>query len=672
MKKLFIATIFLTALIILGLIIMKQTPHKPESQIIPREVLFGNPDRASVGLSHDGKYISYIAPKDNVLNIFVAPRDDIKSARPITNDTGRGIRTYFWSYESPYIFYLQDIGGDENWQLHKVNVDTLEDINLTPENGIRTQIYKVGMKFPGKIIIGTNERNKSYFDLYELDVTSNERKLIFTNEEYDNFSFDHDFNLRFVHKPTKDGGSEIYKYSEGKTELFFTVPASDVTTTYFVGCDKTGRILYMSDSTNHNTSRLISWNLDSNEKSEIFYNEKADISGVLTHPTEKTIQAVSSSYIREEWKILDQEIAPDFDYLEKLDRGEINITSTTLDNKFWVVAYLSDNAPVYYYLYDRQQKKASKLFSNKEKLEQYKLSKMHGLVIKSRDGLDLVSYLTVPDETLQNDQSYKPKSPLPLVLYVHGGPSVRDSWGFNTVHQWLANRGYAVLSVNYRGSTGLGKDFFTKGHGEWSAKMHDDLIDAVNFAIKEGITEKDKICIMGGSYGGYATLVGLTFTPDVFACGVDIVGPSNLITLLNSVPPYWKPALNFLINLTGGDPETEEGRKILNEKSPINYVDKIKKPLLIGQGANDPRVKQAESDQIVDAMKAKNIPVTYILYPDEGHGFARPENRLSFYAITEGFLAKYLKGRFEKIENDFNNSSINIVTGKDFGEGLEK
>jgi len=249
-----------------------------------------------------------------------------------------------------------------------------------------------------------------------------------------------------------------------------------------------------------------------------------------------------------------------------------------------------------------------------------------------------------------------------MVLFVHGGPWARDSWGYNSYHQWLANRGYAVLSVNYRSSTGLGKDFINAGNMEWGGKMHDDLIDVVNWAVDEGIAQKDKIAIMGGSYGGYATLVGLTFTPDVFACGVDIVGPSNINTLMETIPPYWLPMINMFTSRVG-DFRTEEGKKFLESRSPIFFVDKIQKPLLIGQGANDPRVKQTESDQIVNAMKGKNIPVTYVLFPDEGHGFARPENRMSFNAVTEIFLFQYLGGRVEPIGNDFEGSSITVPNG---------
>ena len=297
------------------------------------------------------------------------------------------------------------------------------------------------------------------------------------------------------------------------------------------------------------------------------------------------------------------------------------------------------------------------LVSSKPAFDDVALANMYPIEIESRDGLKLVSYLTIPREL---DVDGRTSRPAPTVLLVHGGPWGRDNFGFNGLHQWLANRGYVVLSTNFRGSTGFGKNFVNIAAEEWAGKMHDDLIDAVNWMVEENIADKEKIAIMGGSYGGYATLVGLTYTPDVFACGVDIVGPSNLNTLLNTIPPYWKSFRDVFVHHIG-DPDTEEGAALLEERSPLNRVDSIVKPLLIGQGANDPRVKQAEADQIVKAMKAKQIPVTYVLYPDEGHGFARPENNLSFFAVTEAFLAQHIGGRYQEIGDDFKNSSIQII-----------
>jgi dipeptidyl aminopeptidase/acylaminoacyl peptidase len=291
------------------------------------------------------------------------------------------------------------------------------------------------------------------------------------------------------------------------------------------------------------------------------------------------------------------------------------------------------------------------------------------VTVRSRDGLDLVSYYSLPADSQGADKA-RPDQPLPMVLYVHGGPWGRDRWGYNAVHQWLANRGYAVLSVNFRASTGFGKAFINAGNRQWGAAMHDDLIDAVDWAIAEGIADPERVAIMGGSYGGYATLAGVTFTPLKFACGVDIVGPSNLVTLLETVPAYWKPQIEVFTTRVG-DHRTEAGRAFLTERSPLTYAERIARPLLIGQGANDPRVKQAESDQIVQAMRGKGIPVTYVLYPDEGHGFARPENRLSFNALAEAFLAQCLGGRYEPFGDAFAGSTITVPVGAEGVPGLQ-
>jgi dipeptidyl aminopeptidase/acylaminoacyl peptidase len=398
---------------------------------------------------------------------------------------------------------------------------------------------------------------------------------------------------------------------------------------------------------------------------------RADISGVLAHPTEKTVQAVSFTYARTEWKILDAALKPDFDYLETVADGEIQITGRTLDDKRWTVAYLMDNGPVRFYLYERQpERKARFLFTSNRELEQLPLVKMHPHVIRARDGLSLVSYLSLP-KWADPDGDGRPDEPLPMVLDVHGGPWARDDWGYDPEHQLMANRGLAVLAVNYRGSTGFGKEFLNAAEKQWAGEMHDDLIDAVNWAVRQGIARKDKVGIMGGSYGGYATLVGLTFTPDEFACGVDIVGPSNLVTLMENPPEYWYSFMPVM-RMRVGDWQTQEGRKFLESRSPLFFVDRIEKPLLIGQGANDPRVKQSEADQIVEAMNADRIPVTYVLFHDEGHGFARPENRFAFYAITEGFLAKHLGSRYEPIGDAFRGANFSIPSGEDQVPGLSE
>lgn len=671
--SLLLGVVFLSSIFVL-------TSCAKEEQLLSRKVLFGNPDKASLKISPNHQMISYLAPLNDVLNVWVAPINDPNNAVAVTKDTLRGIRIYFWSYNNEQIIYLQDLGGDENWQLHAVNVNTKEDKNLTPFEEIigpdgkpvtmpdgkklrpRAQIQEVSYNFPNEILIGLNTRNPQFFDVYRLNIINGDLKMIQQNDRFAGFQTDDNYNVRYALENTSDGGLEMFvPDGKGGWKSFDKIPMEDAMTTSPVAFNKTGDVLYMLDSRQRNTSALFAVNLNTGNKELIFENPRADLSDIMIHPTEKTIEAAASNYLRTEWKILDESIKPDMDYLKSITEGDVNVIDRSLDDNFWAISYVKDDGPVNYYLYDRTAKKANFLFTNRKELEGKKLSKMFPVIIKSRDGLDLISYLSLPYGSNPGND-YKPSKPLPMVLFVHGGPWARDSWGLNSYHQWFSNRGYAALSVNFRGSTGFGKDFTNAGNMEWAGKMHDDLIDAVNWAINEGIADKDKIAIMGGSYGGYSTLVGLTFTPDVFACGVDIVGPSNIQTLLETIPPYWLPMINMFTSRVG-DHRSEEGRAFLQSRSPLTFVDKIIKPLLIGQGANDPRVKQSESDQIVNAMKEKNIPVTYVLFPDEGHGFARPENRMSFNAVAEIFLAQYLGGRYEPIGSDFEGSSIQVPTG---------
>lgn len=639
------------------------------SPLIPRQVLFGNPDRAAVRLSPDGAQLSFLAPVDGVLNVWVGPADKIDAAKPITHDKGRGIRQYFWAYTSQHILYLQDKDGDENWRVYCVNLKTGDAKDLTPAKGVQARIEGVSHKFPTEVIIGLNDRNPQLHDVHRVNIETGDDKLVLENEGYAGFVIDDDYAVRLATRITPEGGSEVLeRTAEGGWKPFATIGQDDVLTTGPAGFDKTGQILYMLDSRGRNTGALTSTDLKAGKQTVIAEDPRADINDVMAHPVEKTIEAVAFTVERKEWKILDRSIAPDFDVLRKAAEGDFEVISRTLDDKQWIVAYARDNGPVSYYRYDRPAKKADFLCVNRKALENLPLARMNPVTIKSRDGLNLVCYLSLPTWSDPQNKA-RPVRPVPMVLYVHGGPWYRDSWGYEPYHQWLANRGYAVLAVNFRGSTGLGKEFINAANREWGGKMHNDLVDAVKWAIAEKIADPQKIAIMGGSYGGYATLVGMTFTPELFACGVDIVGPSSLVTFMEAIPPYWKPMLDLFITRIG-DNRTEEGKKFLLERSPISYVDKIAKPLLIGQGANDPRVKQAESDQIVKAMQDKKIPVTYVLFPDEGHGFARPENNLAFNAITEAFLAAHLGGRVQPIGEDFKGSSLKVPAGADQVTGV--
>ncbi len=637
--------------------------------LIGREVLFGNPDKAGAQISPDGSNISFLAPVDGVLNVWVGPAENPASAQPVTHDADRGIRRYFWAFDSKHIVFLQDKGGDENWRVYAVDLGTGESKDLTPFDGVQARIEARSHLYPNEILVGLNNRDPQLHDIYRVDLSTGERTLHEQNDQgWLEYVIDDDFEVRLATRFTADGGSEIFRKTNGDWVPFMKIGAEDMMTTSPAGFDKSGKILYMIDSRNRNTSALVAVNLETGEESVVASDPKADLDAVMSHPVEKTIEAAAFNYLRKEWQVLDKTIEPDLAYLRTVADGDIEITSRTLDDRHWIVVYLVDDGPVRYYRYDRDAKKAEFLFTNRKDLEGLPLAKMHPVVIRSRDGLDMVSYYTLPIWS-DPDGDGKPASPLPMVLWVHGGPWARDAWGLDPHHQWFANRGYAILAVNFRASSGFGKEFINAGNLTWGTRMHDDLLDAVDWAVAGGIADAGKVCVGGGSYGGYATLAGLTLTPDKFACGVDIVGPSNLITLLESIPPYWAPLLEMFATRVG-DPRTEAGRAMLTERSPLTYVDKITKPLLIGQGANDPRVKQAEADQIVAAMEARNIPVTYVLYPDEGHGFARPENNMSFNAVTEAFLGKVLGGRVEPIGDDFKGSSIQVIKGGSYVPGL--
>ncbi len=672
-----------------------QSKSMDDAPLIPREVLFGNPQRAQARLSPDGKWLSFQAPVDGVMNVWVGQADDISKAQPVTEEKVRPIPMHQWAYDNQHILYIQDKNGDENFHLYATNVETRETRDLTPIEGVRAEIQDVSYRFPNEILVGLNDRNPQIHDIWRINLQTGEKKLVQQNPGVAGFLTDDDYNVRMSLNYTPTGG-QVWQVPEGEGEAriwktFLEFGPEDAMTSGPAGFDKTGQVLYFEDSRNRNTAGLFSMDLKSGDVRLIADDPRTDVGGVLAHPTEKNIQAVSFTYARTDWKVLDDAIAEDIEFLKEFQDGEFLVTSRTLDDSQWTVAYILDNGPVKFYRYIRSpevgaasraapqgpsrlggptERKMVFLFNNRDDLADYPLVKMHDRVIESRDGLNLVSYLSLPPGT-DPDNDGIPNEPVPLILDVHGGPWARDGWGLNSTHQWLANRGYAVLSVNYRGSTGFGKEFINAANGEWSGKMHDDLIDAVNWAVDQKIAQRDKIAIMGGSYGGYATLVGLTYTPEVFACGVDIVGPSSLVTLLENVPEYWMPFMPVM-KVRVGDVDTEEGRGELLKRSPLTLVDKIKKPLLIAQGANDPRVKQLEADQIVKAMTDKNIPVTYVLFPDEGHGFHRPENNKSFNAVTEAFLAEQLGGRFEPVGSDFEGATITVPTGAANVPGLQQ
>ncbi|AFZ06787.1 peptidase S9 prolyl oligopeptidase [Oscillatoria nigro-viridis PCC 7112] len=615
--------------------------------LIEREILFGNPEKTSPQLSPDGKYLAYIAPdENNVLQVqlrTVGQADD----RQLTADKKRGIRIFLWTYSGEELIYLQDTDGDENWHLFSVNIQSNLVRDLTPFQGVQAYPIALDRNFPNEILVGMNIRDRSKHDVYRINLKNG--AVEFDTDNPGNivgWTADAQFQVRAATATTADGGSElVFRETADKSweSLRTWGPDEEGGALMF---SENGKILYIIGNHDANAERSIALDLETKQETDLASDPEYDVGDILIHPTKREIQAVSFYKDKQEWQILDQSIADDFEAIGKFRPGEFDLTSRNLADTTWLIAYRTDDGPVYYYTYDRASKTCTFLFSNQPKLEGLPLSSMEPISYTARDGLTIHGYLTKPVGVA---------TPVPTVLLVHGGPWGRDTWGYDSEAQWLSNRGYAVLQINFRGSAGYGKAFLNAGNREWAGKMHDDLLDGVNWLVETGISQQDKIAIMGGSYGGYAALVGVTFTPDVFACAVDIVGPSNLITMMETIPPYWE-ALKAMEYHRIGNLKTEP--EFLKSRSPLFLVDRIQKPLLIAQGANDPRVKESESKQIVNAMKQAGKPVEYVLYTDEGHGFARPENRLHFYAIAEEFLAKYLGGRFEPASNIANHSGV--------------
>jgi dipeptidyl aminopeptidase/acylaminoacyl peptidase len=608
--------------------------------LVPRQVLFGNPERISPRISPDGTRLAWIAPDEGVLNVWVGDVGAaLDAATAVTKDRDRGIRSYFWAHDNRHLLYVQDVGGDEDWHLFDVDLDTGATRDLTPFEGVQARVEDSDKRFPDTILVGLNRDNPQLHDVYRLDLPSGELEKIVENPGFVGFLADVDFNVRAGVAPLPDGGMAVMvrdTVDEEWRELL-TYGQDDSLTTEPAAFTADGAGIWMVSSVGANAGRLVKFDIASGETTVFAEDPQYDVAGVRLHPDTREPQAVTYVKERATYEILDDEIRDDIERLQALDPGDLTLTGHDDTDRTWLAAFMNDDGPVRYYAYDRDSKQATFLFEHQPALSEYQLAQMEPFSYTARDGLTIHGYLSFPPgEGREN---------LPTVLNVHGGPWARDTWGYNSEAQWLANRGYLCVQVNFRGSTGYGKDFVNAGDKEWGAKMHDDLLDAVEWVVKEGYADRSKVAIYGGSYGGYAALAGAAFTPDVFACAVDIVGPSNLATLIESIPPYWAPLI-AQFHTRVGNPETEPD--FMWARSPLSKAGDIRIPLLIAQGANDPRVKQAESEQIVAVLTEKGIDHEYMLFPDEGHGFAKPENRLKFYAGAERFLAKHLGGRFEE------------------------
>lgn len=619
-----------------------QQPGLPP--IIPVETFFENPERAGAQISPDGQRMSYLAPEANRLNVWVktiGEDDDVC----VTHDHVRGIQAYFWTRDSSRILYMQDDGGNENFHVFAVDVTepAAPAVDLTPFDGVRAIPIELPRRDPAKLLVALNRRDKALMDVHRLDMGTGELELVAENPgRIGSWVTDFEGRVLGAVSQTETGNDEVLvRSSESEPFRSLRIFANEDEARVF-GFTVDGSKLYTGTAEDNEFNRLVTLDVATGELTVLDEDTEADLGGPILSDRTGELLAVSYRRDRAVWHFFDDDFERSFQQAAALHSGDIAGISMDEAETKWVVVFNDDRDPGATYAFDTTTGDGEFLFKPRPKLVAEELAPMQPVQIGSRDGLVLHCYLTLPVGIAPTN--------LPMVLLVHGGPWSRDVWGYQPEVQFLANRGYAVLQVNYRGSSGYGKAFSHAAENEFSGKMHDDLIDAVDWAVKQGHADRDRIAIYGGSYGGYATLVGVTFTPDVFAAAIDYVGPSSLVTLIRSFPPYWRPFLQGSWFRYCGDPGTEEEpnaevEAALLERSPISYVDRIKTPLMVVQGANDPRVTQIESDNLVEALRARGVEVEYMVKDDEGHGFANPENRLDLYRAMERFFAQHLGGR---------------------------
>jgi dipeptidyl aminopeptidase/acylaminoacyl peptidase len=644
-------TIKLTAPFLFVAFLFASAALAQQPALIPREIFFGNPEYAGAQISPDGMYISFMKPLDDVRNVWVkGVNEPFEKARPLTAEKKRPIGQYFWSRDSKRILFVKDNDGDENFNVFAVDPTASpaagskvpSPTNLTNATGVRTIIYGVPESEPDFIYIGLNERDKAWHDLYRVQVSTGTKTLVRENKDrLTGWVFDNKDKLRMASRSAPNGDTEILKVDGDKFTQVYGCGVFE--TCDLIRFNKDDKRVYMeSNKGARDLSQLVLFDPETGKEEfvEEDPNKRVDFGGAIF--SDLTDELVGTSYTDDKTRVIwrDKDFQKDYERIKKnLGDREIAFGSSTKDESKFIVSTFSDVDPGTVWVFDRKSKNLSTLYQVREKLDRKALSPMKAIRYRSSDGLEVPAYLTLPKGL--------PEKNLPLVVVPHGGPWGRDNWGYNSFAQFLSNRGYAVLMPNFRASTGYGKKFLDAGNGQWGDKMQDDITWGVKYLIDQGTVDPKRVGIMGGSYGGYATLAGVTYTPDLYAAAVAIVAPSNLNTLLGSIPPYWE-SIRTLFHKRMGDPNTPEGKAQLERQSPLNHVAKIKTPLMIVQGANDPRVKKAEADQIVIALRERNYPVQYLLANDEGHGFQRPVNNMAMFAAGEKFLAQYLGGRYQE------------------------
>ena len=634
-------------------------------ELIPRWKFFSAPDHARVTISPDGAKIAYLAPVDGVLNVWVAPVADPQAGKALTKFTDRDVLTQlWWAGDSRHVAFCREQGGDENWQTHSVDIDSGESRPLSPGPGVKSYVQEVSPRFPNELLIAHNQRDKRFFDIHRVNAATGESKQVFQNDEFFELFTDTQFRVLYGLRYRSGGTWDIVKATGPEAgSLFRNVSVDDRYTTALIGVSDDEKQAFWLDSQGRESAGITSQPLPAGKSRVLVENRSADFSMPILDPVKRTPIAAALTYTRRRWYTMDPAIAPDLDRLQASIDGDLGDFNLSNDRANWVVYAEPVAKPGRYFHYRRSDRKTTPLFSTRAALDDVTLVKMEPVVIPTRGALRLVGYLS-------RGAGIEAGQPGPMVLLVHDGPWIRDMPDFSGVHQWLANRGYNVLSVNFRGSTGFGKKIANEGDGEWADKMQKDLLDAIEWANNERISNELRVAICGAGYGGYAALIGACLTPDRFACAIDLAGMTNLLAFAESIPAYWKPSMPGLKVRLGADGTSDAGRKFLASRSPLSYVDRIKCPLLIAHGLNDVRVPVAQSEEFVAAMRLRKLPVTYVTYKDEGHTFRRPQNRMSIAAVAEAFLAQSLGGRSEPLADAFAGSSIEFRAGRDLIKGL--
>lgn len=630
---------------------------------IPRRVLFAPPERARVTISPDGSRIAFLAPVNGVQNVWMAPLADAAAPRPLTKVEDRDVANeVWWPQDDRHVIFFRDRDGDENWQAHRVDIETGDIRALTPGLGVRSFVHRVSAQFPGEVLLAHNERDRRYYDIFRVDVATGESKLHYRNESFAWTFSNPQFRVMFGARYRDDGGYDlVVATGPDAGAVFRRIAPEDAATTRPIEASSDGKSLYWLDSEDRDRAALVVNDLSTGRLSLMLSDMQADVGVPALDPVTARPLAAPVVQTRRRWLAIDSAVSPDLDLIRASDDGDIGQFNMSNDRRNWVVHSEPAGLPGRYLHLARDTRKVRRLFPTRPALDAAPLQPTQPVVVTARDGLKLVGYLTRAQDA--------GRDPGPMVLLVHDGPWARDLPDYSTTHQWLADRGYNVLSVNFRGSTGFGKAFVNAADREWGGRMYHDLLDAVEWATRQRIADPSRIAIYGAGYGGYSALVGATFTPKRFACAIDLGGISNLVTFASDMAPYRHPWAPFLKQRMG-DAATEEGRKFLASRSPLTFADRIVRPLLIGQGGNDVRVPAKESEQIVAAMHQHKIPVTYVYYKDEGHGFGRVENRRSWAAVVEAFLAQHLHGKVEPVGADFRGSSIEFRAGRDLIKGL--